>query len=31
VDQRDNLSSVTLKEIDPRSGASRDVDIRTRC
>lgn len=31
VDHRDNLSSVTLKEVDPRSGASRDVDIRTRC
>lgn len=31
VDYRDNLYSVELKEIDPRSGASRDVDIRSRC
>ena len=31
VDYRDDLYNVELKEIDPRSGASREVDPRSRC
>ena len=31
VEYRDDLYNVELKEIDPRSGASRDVDLRSRC
>lgn len=31
VDYRDDLYNVELKELDPRSGASREVDPRSRC
>ena len=31
VDYRDDLYNVELREIDPRSGASREVDPRSRC
>ena len=31
VEYRDSLYNVQLREIDTRSGASRDVDIRSRC
>jgi hypothetical protein len=31
VEYRDSLYNVELKEIDTRSGASREVDARSRC
>lgn len=31
VDYKDSIYNIEVREIDPRTGASREVDIRSRC